>query len=379
MTEQELTKNIDMDNKDYSTTGSKKDLKKESKQTAKTDPIPDGTKKEVYMGIDIGSVSLKIVLIDKEDNIIEKLWLRNQGSPIDSSKKGLVELKEKLTQSGMYDKIKIIGVGTTGSARYLIKSVVGGDIAKTEIIAHAVASSTYFPKVNTILEIGGQDSKIIILRNGIVADFAMNSVCAAGTGSFLDHQATRLGIPIEEFGAYAMRSTASVTIAGRCGVFAESDMIHKAQMGYAKEDIIQGLCDALVRNYLNNVGKGKDILSPIVFQGGVSFNKGLVKSFEIALGTKIEVPENNILMGAIGAAILIKEEALRTIKMTGSWSTKFRGFQVTDIDFETKAFNCQGCPNRCEVVTVYMKNSGKGKNKEVVARWGDRCGKWEVY
>ncbi|MHA1796077.1 MAG: acyl-CoA dehydratase activase, partial [Promethearchaeota archaeon] len=217
------------------------------------------------MGIDIGSVSIKILLLDEQENIVERLWLRNQGSPIESSKKGLTQLKKKLEERGILEKIRIIGVGTTGSARYLIKSVVGGDIAKTEIIAHAVAASHYYPEVRTILEIGGQDSKIIILRDGIVADFAMNSVCAAGTGSFLDHQATRLGIPIEKFGDYALRAKENVTIAGRCGVFAESDMIHKAQMGYTKESIIRGLCDALVRNYLNNVGKGKEIEEPILF------------------------------------------------------------------------------------------------------------------
>jgi hypothetical protein len=211
----------------------------------------------------------------------------------------------------------------------------------------------------------------------------MNSVCAAGTGSFLDHQASRLGIPIEDFGDYALRAKNPVNIAGRCGVFAESDMVHKAQMGYSKEDIIRGLCDALVRNYLNNVGKGKDIRAPIVFQGGVAFNKGLIKAFEEALGTQVYVPENNILMGAIGAAILVKEEAQRTIKSGNPWKTNFRGFDVTNIDFSTTAFTCKGCPNRCEVVTVKMKmdeKDEKGNNKElIVARWGDRCGKWEVY
>jgi len=330
---------------------------------------------DVYMGIDIGSVSLKIVLIDNEKNILEKLWLRNQGSPIESSKKGIRELKNKLIDSKLLEKINIKGVGTTGSARYLIKSVIGGDIAKTEIIAHAVASSTFYPEVKTILEIGGQDSKIIILRNGIVADFAMNSVCAAGTGSFLDHQATRLGIPIEEFGDYALQAETEVNIAGRCAVFAESDMIHKAQMGYSKADIIKGLNDALVRNYLNNVGKGKTIEPPIVFQGGVSLNKGLVKSFEEALGSEIIVPENNVLMGAIGAAILVMEEVHRT--------ESFRGFNVLDIDFKTKAFRCNGCPNRCEVISVLMKSEEKDNNgKEkmtVVTRYGDRCGKWAVF
>ncbi|MHA2001979.1 MAG: acyl-CoA dehydratase activase [Promethearchaeota archaeon] len=338
---------------------------------------------EVFLGIDIGSVSIKFVLIDRDLNIIEKLWLRNQGSPIESSKKGLRQLKDKLENSGLINKIKITGVGTTGSARYLIKSVVGGDVAKTEIIAHAVASSTFYPDTKTILEIGGQDSKIIILRDGIVADFAMNSVCAAGTGSFLDHQATRLGIPIEKFGEYALRADDTVNIAGRCGVFAESDMIHKAQMGYSKEGIIKGLCEALVRNYLNNVGKGKDIQPPIVFQGGVSYNKGLVKAFEESLNEKIVVPENNILMGAIGAAILVLEEENRVKKLTGIWKTKFRGFNILDFDFQTKTFRCNGCPNRCEVVSVFMETGEKDDNgkekKELVARWGDRCGKWAVF
>jgi len=338
---------------------------------------------DVYMGVDIGSVSIKFVLLDNQKNIVEKLWLRNLGSPIESSKKGLEILKQKLEESGLDKKINIKGVGTTGSARYLIKSVIGGDIAKTEIIAHAVAASMYYPDVRTILEIGGQDSKIIILRDGIVADFAMNSVCAAGTGSFLDHQASRLGIPIEKFGEYALQSDSEINIAGRCGVFAESDMVHKAQMGYSKQDIIKGLCEALVRNYLNNVGKGKTIEPPIVFQGGVSFNKGLVKAFEETLETEILVPENNILMGAIGAAILVFEESERVLKITNKWETKFRGFEVLDMDFETKTFRCKGCPNRCEVVSVFMKNGKNDKNgkekKELVARWGDRCGKWAVY
>ena len=186
-------------------------------------------------------------------------------------------IKDQLEQTGMLEKVHINGVGTTGSARYLIKAVMGADVAKTEIIAHAVASTTLIPDVNTILEIGGQDSKIIILRNGIVADFAMNLGVCSGYGEFsgstkLPDQASRLKISV------TMQSDRenAVNIACRCGVFAESDMIHKTQMGYSKEDIIHGLCDALVRNYLNNVGKGKDIKPPIVFQGGVAYNKGII-------------------------------------------------------------------------------------------------------
>jgi predicted CoA-substrate-specific enzyme activase len=126
------------------------------------------------------------------------------------------------------------------------------------------------PNVKTIIEIGGQDSKIILIKNGVVSDFAMNTVCAAGTGSFLDRQAERLGIPIEAFGDYALKADSPVRIAGRCAVFAESDMIHKQQLGYHESNIIMGLCEALVRNYLNNVGKGKEIVQKVFFQGGVA-------------------------------------------------------------------------------------------------------------
>ena len=142
-----------------------------------------------------------------------------------------------------------------------------------------MASSLLVPGVQSILEIGGQDSKIIILRNGVVSDFAMNTVCARNR-FFLDQQAGRLGIPIEKFGELALQARSPVRIAGRCAVFAESDMIHKQQMGCSLPDILAGLCDALVRNYLNNVGKGKEILAPVVFQGGVAANAGMVRAFE---------------------------------------------------------------------------------------------------
>ena len=342
----------------------------------------------MHIWIDIGSVSVKIVLIDSDNKVIEKVWLRNQGSPIDSVRKGLDKLKTTLEERKLFDKIKIAGVGTTGSARYLIKSVLGADIAKTEIIAHAVASSTLYHEVQTILEIGGQDSKIIILRNGIVSDFAMNTVCAAGTGSFLDHQSQRLGIPIEQFGEYALKSTVPVTIAGRCSVFAESDMVHKAQMGYSKEDIISGLCHALVRNYMNNVGKGKDVQGPVVFQGGVAFNKGIIKAFEDELNVKVLVPPEgmNILMGALGAAILVKEEVNRIKKINKDFKTSFRGFHVLDLQFTPYTFNCKDCPNRCEVVSIVMSDIEIDKetfdprsDNRIIARWGDRCGKWEIY
>ncbi|MCD4733972.1 acyl-CoA dehydratase activase, partial [bacterium] len=255
-------------------------------------------KKKLFLGVDVGSVSTNLAVLDEASNIVESVYLRTQGRPIETVQRGLSEVG-KLLGSRAAD---IAGVGATGSARQLTAVLVGADSVKNEITAHAVAASLVIPDVRTVLEIGGQDSKIIILRNGIVVDFAMNTVCAAGTGSFLDQQAGRLSIPIEEFGDYVLRGMSAVRIAGRCTVFAESDMIHKQQMGHTTEDIIAGLADALVRNYLNNIARGKKIKSPVVFQGGVAANKGIRKAFERELGLEIIVPEHYGVMGAIGAA-----------------------------------------------------------------------------
>jgi predicted CoA-substrate-specific enzyme activase len=325
-------------------------------------------KKEAFLGIDIGSVSCKFVLIDIDGKVLTSVFLRNRGSPIDSAKAGMGELRDKIEEDTDLHDYVIKCCGTTGSARYLTKAVVGGDLAKTEIIAHAVATQSMYTDVRTILEIGGQDSKIIILREGIIVDFSMNSVCAAGTGSFLDHQASRLGIPIEDFGDYAVRAKNPVSIAGRCTVFAESDMIHKQNAGFSKEDIIAGLCDSLVRNYMNNVGKGKELEEPVVFQGGVSYNKGIIEAFERHLGCKVIVPKYNVLMGALGMAILVRDYYLEN----GS-ETVFRGLEVSDIEFKTSTFYCGDCPNNCEIVQVKMPE----QDNKVIARWGSRCGKWD--
>jgi predicted CoA-substrate-specific enzyme activase len=308
--------------------------------------------------------------MDMDGKVLTSVFLRNRGSPIDSAKAGMEDLKHQVEQSEELQGYAIRCCGTTGSARYLTKAIVGGDLAKTEIIAHAVATQSLYPDVRTILEIGGQDSKIIILRDGIIVDFAMNSVCAAGTGSFLDHQAARLGIPIEQFGDYAVKSKNPVSIAGRCTVFAESDMIHKQNAGYSKEDIIAGLCDSLVRNYMNNLSKGKELAEPVVFQGGVSYNKGIVQAFQRHLGCKVIVPKYNVLMGALGMAILVRDYYL-----DHPTETLFRGLDVGDIEFKTSTFHCGDCPNNCEIVQVKMPEQGN----KVIARWGSRCGKWEVF
>lgn len=318
-------------------------------------------KTSLYLGIDVGSVSTNLVVINENDEVVDKLYLRTSGQPINALVNGMKTLSERIGKD-----VIIRGVGTTGSGRQLAGVIVGADIVKNEITTHAIAAQKLVSGVRTILEIGGQDSKIIILKNGIVYDFAMNTVCAAGTGSFLDRQAARLEISIEEFGSYALRSKSPVRIAGRCAVFAESDMIHKQQTGHSVEDIINGLCEALVRNYLNNLAKGKDIEEPIVFQGGVAANVGIVAAFEKAIGKKISIPKYYDVMGAYGAALIAREEVARNGR-----TTNFYGFESSQKDFKARSIECNGCSNMCEVIEITSDN-------EVLARWGDRCGKWSA-
>lgn len=322
--------------------------------------MPPSSGAEVYLGIDVGSVTTKLAALDEEDRLIDSLYLRTQGKPIAMVQQGLREMANRLPAgAGMR------GVGTTGSARYLAGVMVSADVIKNEITSQAVAAVHFVPDVQTVIEIGGQDSKIIMIRDGIVTDFGMNTVCAAGTGSFLDQQAQRLNIRIEDLGQMALQSQRPVRIAGRCTVFAESDMIHKQQSGHRIEDIVYGLCLALARNYLNNVGLGKEILPPVLFQGGVAFNRGMVRAFEEILNTKVIVPRHHEVMGAIGAALLAHEEM--AVRGNG---TRFKGFEVAEADFGTSSFECKACPSLCEIAQVFL--DGK-----VLARWGGRCDIWE--
>ncbi len=312
-----------------------------------------------YLGIDVGSVSTNLAVTDEGGNVLCHRYLLTHGQPIRAVQEGLAEISSLLPEG-----MEIRGVGTTGSARQLAGVMVGADVVKNEITAHAVGTTHFFPDARTILEIGGQDSKIIIVRDGFVVDFAMNTVCAAGTGSFLDQQALRLGIPIDRFGQYALRSKSPARIAGRCTVFAESDMVHKQQIGCNLEDIIAGLCEALVRNYLNNVAKGKEILEPIIFQGGVAANEGIRSAFEGELGKRIYIPEFYNVMGAIGAALLAQEGT------DGREETEFKGFEVINLHCKTSSFECRECENACEIVEFSI-------GEEITAYWGDRCGKWD--
>lgn len=313
-----------------------------------------------YLGIDVGSVSTDLVIMDEENRILDQLYLKTKGNPIEAVKEGLRQLGRE------YQNGDIAGVGTTGSGRTLAAAVAGADAVKNEITAHGVAAATFDPEIRTIIEIGGQDSKIILLRDGVITDFAMNTVCAAGTGSFLDRQAERLGMEIGEMGGYALRAENPVRIAGRCAVFAESDIIHKQQLGCTMEDIIGGMSKALVRNYLSNVAKGKEILPKVCFQGGVAANSGIRRALEESLGCEILVPEYHKVMGAYGAAVLARE-----FIGEGNQKTRFKGFEAGYDDIRTETFECADCSNHCEV--VILRSGGKQ-----IGCFSDRCGKYQT-
>ena len=313
--------------------------------------------KNAYLGIDIGSISTKGIIINEQQDILASEYLMTEGNPIEAVRKLVKSLKQQMN----LDEYRVVSVGTTGSARKLIGTLLGAVVIKNEITAHAIGTTSILPDVRTIFEIGGQDSKIILLKDGIVTDYAMNTLCAAGTGSFLSSQSRRLGVDVTDFGRIALTSKHPTNIAARCTVFAESDLVHKAQIGCKKEDIIAGLVRSVAMNYLSNVGKGKKIIEPIVFQGGVSKNIGVVKAFEELTGKEVIVFDNSHLMGALGVAILAMKEGI----------VKEFDFNIEDVSFDTKGRNCHGCSNQCEIVCVY-------RDHKLLDSWGNRCERGQI-
>lgn len=333
-------------------------------------PFASSGRTECYLGIDIGSISTKGVIIDADRRIIARTYLWTEGNPADAARRVVADLGSQVDR----DKVRVRATGTTGSARRLVGAMCGATVVKNEITAHAVGTTFLHPDVRTILEIGGQDSKIICVENGIAVDYAMNTLCAAGTGAFLSSQAHRLGVEVEEFGDIALTSKKPANIAARCTVFAESDLVHKIQVGYAREDIIAGLCRAVATNYLNNVGKGKQIAAPVVFQGGVSKNAGVVQAFRDELGMDVTVDEDGHLMGAFGVALLAAEAAPRSAGAgggSGAGPEEFDFDALRTFEFATREVECQKCANHCEIICVYRDGT-------IIDSWGNRCDKGAV-
>lgn len=313
-----------------------------------------------YLGLDVGSISTNLVVINEEKDVLAKRYLMTEGRPLDAVKKGLAEIGEEIGE-----KVEIIGAGTTGSGRYLTSDFIGADIVRNEITAQAEAAINMDGRVDTIFEIGGQDSKYISIDNGVIVDFEMNKACAAGTGSFLEEQSEKLGISIkEEFGILALASKAPVKMGERCTVFIESDLVHHQQRGVRTDDLVSGLSYSIVTNYLNKVVGDRKIGDRIFFQGGTAFNKGVVAAFENVLKKPVKVPSHHDITGAIGVAILAMKER--------NWKkSNFKGFDLSKREYEVDTFECKGCENLCEIRKVTVED-------ETPLYYGSRCEKYDV-
>ncbi len=266
-----------------------------------------------FIGIDIGSTSTDLVLVGRDNTLIDFQYLRTAGDPEGVVREGLRQIRKK------YGEFSVLGVGVTGSGRERIGRMMGADAIRDEITAQARAASHFVPKADTVFEIGGQDSKYISLKNGQVADFQMNKICAAGTGSFVEEQAARMGIPIAKFGSLALSGTKPCDLGERCTVFIETSIAQAEAQGASQADIAAGLCHSIVRNYLHKVVGGKHVGEHIVLQGGVDYNPGIVAAFQSAYGERVQVSPVFSVSGAFGAAML----AMETV---GTGPSSFLGF-----------------------------------------------------
>ncbi|MDR1873109.1 MAG: acyl-CoA dehydratase activase [Deltaproteobacteria bacterium] len=315
---------------------------------------------EVYIGVDVGSVSTNVVLVTPEGRLVAREYLPTAGRPLEAISQAMANILPAAK-----DKTTVLGVCSTGSGRYLSADYLGADLTVNEITAQATAAVSLDPEVDTIFEIGGQDSKYISLKQGIITDFMMNKACAAGTGSFLEEQADKLGLSIkEEFAAMALASPGPVALGERCTVFMESDLVHHQQNGVGLEDLTAGLCYGIVANYLGRVVETRPIGQRIFFQGGTSFNQGVAAAFAARLGRPVTVPDNADVTGAVGAALIARDRR--------SWAqSNFVGFDLSKRSYQVKSFECSHCANRCEIRQVEVAGGEP-------FYYGSRCERYEV-
>ncbi len=320
----------------------------------------------VYLGIDVGSTTTKYALINEEREIIHKDYVHTQGKPIEVTQRLLKTIHDEVG-----GKIRIKGTATTGSGRNVVGDFLNVDLIIDEITAHARGAVEIDPDIDTIFEIGGQDSKYIRLVNTHPLDFDMNKVCAAGTGSFLHELANKYGINIVgEFQEIALSSKSPIKLAERCTVFMESDLVSYLQKGVQKTDLIAGLCYAIVHNYLNRVVGKRKIGNRVMFLGGPSLNRGVVAAFENILGHGLIVPKHREVLGAFGAAISVQEKMERE----NSTESSFRGLlnAINDrMDYTEKICHADpNCHNQCKL-KIYDFDGRK-------SIWGGECGRYET-
>jgi predicted CoA-substrate-specific enzyme activase len=325
---------------------------------------PESKRTRAYMGIDVGSISTNLAVIDEDGRLLAKRYLMTAGRPIEAVRQGLDEIAAEVG-----DAVEIASVGTTGSGRYMIADYVGADIVKNEITAQATAAAYIDKDVDTIFEIGGQDSKYVSLRDSVIVDFEMNKACAAGTGSFLEEQAEKLNISVKkEFAERAFSSDCPTRLGERCTVFMENSLMANLQKGAERDNLLAGLAYSIVQNYINRVVAGRRIGKNIFFQGGVAFNKSVVAAFEKYLNCKVTVPPDHDVTGAIGMALISMRHMLRA----GKEHSTFKGFDLSRRPYSQSSFECKGCPNLCEINRIKIE----GENGRLL--YGGRCEKYDV-
>jgi predicted CoA-substrate-specific enzyme activase len=324
-----------------------------------------------FLGIDIGSISTCLALLDQAGTLLAKRYIRTASRPLEAVRQGLAEIEAELrglAQAGR--RYELRGVGTTGSGRYMIADFFGADTVKNEITAQARgAAALAEPEAqpDTIFEIGGQDSKYILLKDGVILDFEMNKACAAGTGSFLEEQAEKLGISIkDEFASLALRAQAPCGLGERCTVFMENSLLTSLQQGAGKDDLLAGLAYSIVENYIHRVVAGRPIGERVFFQGGTAFNQAVVAAFENHLGRPITVPPHHDVSGAIGMALIAREQA------NERQESRFRGFEQAQRPYALRSFECASCDNRCEINQVQIQ----GEERRLY--YGGRCEKYDI-
>lgn len=319
-----------------------------------------------FLGIDIGSTTTKYALMNEDREIIHKCYVPTQGKPIEVTQNLLQTIEKELGSL-----INIVGVATTGSGRNVVGDFLNADLIIDEITAHARGAVHIDEHIDTIFEIGGQDSKYISVMNTYPLDFDMNKVCAAGTGSFLHELSNKYGINIVgEFQNIALSSETPVKLAERCTVFMESDLVSYHQKGVSKQNLIAGLCYAIVHNYLNRVVGKRKIGERVMFLGGPSLNKGVVAAFEKVLGRGLLVPMHREVLGAYGAAISVQERMM----LDQQTESRFRGLNSAINDQMTyKEKICRAdpqCHNQCKL-KIYDFDGRKSV-------WGGECGRYEA-
>ena len=306
-----------------------------------------------YLGIDAGSTTLKVVLINSKNEIIFSHYGPNHGKPLEKSQE-LIEQIYGLLPKGAY----IAHSGVTGYGEAFLKRALGIDIGEVETIAHYRAAQFFCPDVSFILDIGGQDMKCTKVRDGYIEDIVLNEACSSGCGSFIDTFATSLRLPIEQFAKEGLLAPMPIDLGSRCTVFMNSKVKQAQKEGATVPDIAAGLAYSVIKNALYKVLKVKDpkeLGDHIVVQGGTFYNEAVLRAFEKLMGVEVIRPDVSGLMGAYGMALLASEAAE---ELQNQHSTLLDSEGLKSLQVSTSMRNCGLCSNNC-MLTINAFSDGR--------------------